>query len=70
MLGVIQENKMEGSFEERVEGTLLFIRNTSEKELAEFIVYQNDAIDGLRKNLEAFTKEFKKLYNKSLNSTS
>jgi len=61
---------MEGSFEERVEGTLLFIRNTSEKELAEFIVYQNDAIDGLRKNLEAFTKEFKKLYNKSLNSTS
>jgi len=61
---------MEGSFEERVEGTLPFIRNTSEKELAEFIVYQNDAIDGLRKNLEAFTKEFKKLYNKSLNSTS
>jgi hypothetical protein len=55
---------MEGSFEERVAGTLLFVRNTPELEVATFIVHQNDAIDGLRKNLEGFTKTFKEMYNK------
>ena len=57
---------MEGSFEETMQGTLLVVRNTPERELAEFIVFQNDAIDGLRKNLESYTKEFRKMYNKSL----
>ena len=59
---------MEGAFEDKVQGVLLFLEKTSKREIAEFIVYQNDAVDGLRKNLDSFIKAFREMYNQSLDS--
>jgi len=57
---------MEGTFEDAVVGTILFIRSVSERELAEFIVHQTDAIEGLTKNNKSFIKVYKDLQNKKL----
>jgi len=59
---------MEGSFEEKVLGTLMFIRKTSERELAELIVRQSAAIDGLSKNNSTFIKTFHEIYKKTDNT--
>ena len=40
------------SFEEKVQGTLRFMRSKDERGLAEFIVFQSNAIDGLTKHNE------------------
>lgn len=49
---------MGGTFEERVQGTIMFIRSVSERKLAEFIVHQNSGIEGLTKNNETFVEAF------------
>jgi len=59
---------MEGSDEEKILGIIMFIRSVTERELAEFIINQSDAIDGLSKNNRSFVKAFHKMYNKSLNT--
>lgn len=53
---------MEVTFEDKVLGTILFINSVSKRELAEFIVNQGEAIDGLTKNNDSFVKAFRKLY--------
>lgn len=45
-------------------GTLLFIERVSNHELAEFIVRQSEAIEGLGKNLDSYIKEFRKIHEK------
>ncbi len=57
---------MEGSDEEKILGTIMFIRSLTERELAEFIVNQNNAIDGLNKNNISFVNAFHKMYNAQL----
>jgi len=52
---------MAGSFKDRIMGTILFIRSTPEKELAEFIVRLTDAVEGLNKNNNSFVKAFGKI---------
>lgn len=48
--------------EEKIEGTILFIRHTPERELAEFIVLQSEAIEGLSRNNNSYIKAFRELY--------
>lgn len=50
------------SFEEKVQGTLRFMRSKDERGLAEFIVFQSNAIDGLTKHNE----ELGAAYNKAI----
>lgn len=53
-------------FEDKVLGTMVFIDSVTKRELAEFIVHQSNAIDGLGKNLDSYVKEFRKMYNPSV----
>lgn len=50
-----------GTFEDQVNGTLKFIDALSRRQLAEFIVHQNEAIEGLTKNNKSFVLSFKKI---------
>ena len=54
---------MSETFEDRVLGTIKFIRSVSEKELAEFIVHQSNAIEGLTQNIRAWAKVYSELPN-------
>ena len=49
-----------GTFEDQIKGTLIFIESLSKRKLAEFIVHQNEAIEGLTKNNKSFVLSFKK----------
>ena len=59
---------MAGSFKDKVLGTILFIRSTPEKELAEFIVRLTDAVEGLNKNNQSFVKAFGKIETNKANA--
>jgi len=47
-------------FNGKVEGTIKFINISTAREVAEFIVHQTQAIDGLMKNNESFVRAFHK----------
>ena len=47
--------------EDKVQGCIFFIRNISERQLAEYIVRLSDAIDGLNKNNASFILAYNKM---------
>jgi len=47
---------------DRVEGTEIFVGTKTTKEIAEFIAYQNEAINGLTRHNEEFVQTFRKLH--------
>ena len=57
-----QESQEEFTFKERCAGCRLFIRHVSEEELVEFMAHQQEAIDGLTKNNESFSKAYVEMY--------
>ena len=48
--------------EEKIRIMEIFIKRHTVKEIARFIVNQDEAIEGQRENMQSFREEFKKLY--------